>query len=116
MSRFRVIAKKLRSLFLLIAVLVIYKCPLKALFGIPCAGCGLTRAMLCAAKLDFLNAFRYHPLFGVVGVELLYLVFRKRLIRQGGTLTATEATIAIVTILLFAVVYILRFYHGILPG
>ncbi|MEN6420524.1 MAG: DUF2752 domain-containing protein, partial [Smithella sp.] len=38
-------------------------CPIKFVTGIPCAGCGMSRALYCALKLDFHKAFHYHPLF-----------------------------------------------------
>lgn len=45
-------------------------CPIKALTGISCAGCGMTRAWLCALKGDFAGAFDYHPLFWTVPLLL----------------------------------------------
>jgi hypothetical protein len=36
-------------------------CPFKALTGIPCPGCGMTRAMLSITKGDFHGAFGYNP-------------------------------------------------------
>ena len=36
-------------------------CPFKALTGIPCPGCGITRAMLSITKGDFHGAFSYNP-------------------------------------------------------
>jgi hypothetical protein len=36
-------------------------CPFKALTGIPCPGCGMTRAMLSVTKGDFRGAFGYNP-------------------------------------------------------
>ncbi|HHW45836.1 MAG TPA: DUF2752 domain-containing protein [Clostridiales bacterium] len=62
--------KALKSLLFyaaLFAVVVIidYKCPIKALFGIACPGCGMVRAWLSVLKLDFKSAFYYHPLFFV---------------------------------------------------
>jgi hypothetical protein len=38
-------------------------CPTAALFGMPCPGCGLTRATLAALHGDFPRAFHFHPLF-----------------------------------------------------
>jgi len=38
-------------------------CPTAALFGMPCPGCGLTRATLAAVHGDFARAFHFHPLF-----------------------------------------------------
>jgi hypothetical protein len=36
-------------------------CPFKALTGISCPGCGMTRAMLSIIKGDFYGAFGYNP-------------------------------------------------------
>lgn len=36
-------------------------CPFKALTGIPCPGCGMTRAILSITKGDFHRAFGYNP-------------------------------------------------------
>lgn len=36
-------------------------CPFKILTGIPCPGCGMTRAFLAFAEGDFLMAFQYNP-------------------------------------------------------
>lgn len=36
--------------------------------GLPCPSCGMTRAFLHLAKLDFAQAFHYHPLFLLVPV------------------------------------------------
>lgn len=41
-------------------------CPIRWLTGISCAGCGMTRAWLCALRLDFAGAFAAHPLFWAV--------------------------------------------------
>lgn len=38
-------------------------CLFEAFFGIPCPGCGLTRATLAFLALDFPKAFQMHPLF-----------------------------------------------------
>lgn len=44
-------------------------CPILKLIGISCPGCGMTRALISAIKLDFANAFHFHPLW------LLFLIF-----------------------------------------
>ncbi len=97
-------------------MLFVYKCPIKTIFGIPCAGCGLTRAMVCAIKLDFVNAFNYHPLFGLVGVDLIYLIFRPYIKKYMKIRLSFEIAILIMTVLSFIVVYFIRMMHGILPN
>ena len=41
-------------------------CPIRYVTGIPCPGCGLTRAYWAVLHLDFAAAFSYHPLFWLV--------------------------------------------------
>lgn len=36
-------------------------CPFKALTGILCPGCGMTRALLALAEFDFVRALRFNP-------------------------------------------------------
>jgi succinate-acetate transporter protein len=36
-------------------------CPFKAITGIPCPGCGMTRAILSMTKGDFHGAFAFNP-------------------------------------------------------
>lgn len=43
------------------------------ILGIPCPGCGMTRACLAALRLDFAGAFSFHPMFW--SMPLLYLYF-----------------------------------------
>lgn len=43
--------------------------------GLPCPSCGMTRAFLYLAKLDFAEAFHYHPLFPMV--PLLFFSYLK---------------------------------------
>lgn len=59
---------------LLAMIVLFWKCPTKVLFGIPCPGCGLTRAYFAAFRLDFKQAFSYHPLFPVAVPFLLYVI------------------------------------------
>ena len=44
-------------------------------FGLPCPGCGMTRAWMSVFHLDFKAAFRYHPLFWAVIPVYLYILF-----------------------------------------
>lgn len=38
-------------------------CPIRFLTGVSCPGCGMTRAVVSALRLDFKTAFDYHPLW-----------------------------------------------------
>jgi len=45
--------------------LPVWRCPVHALFGVPCPGCGLTRSILCLLKGDWRESLSYHP-FGIL--------------------------------------------------
>ena len=47
-------------------------CPVALVFGLPCPGCGITRALGCATHGRFEAAFEYHSLWPVL---LAYFVF-----------------------------------------
>jgi hypothetical protein len=46
----------------LIAVVDFPVCPMRVGIGIPCPGCGLTRATVAMARLDFHGMLHFHPL------------------------------------------------------
>lgn len=49
-------------------------CVFKATFGLPCPGCGMTRACLAAAQLNFAEALYFHPLFGLIPLAIIALL------------------------------------------
>lgn len=52
-------------------------CVFRLMTGIPCPGCGMTRAWLAALRLDFTAAFAYHPLFWVVPIAFVLAFVRE---------------------------------------
>lgn len=52
-------------------------CVFRLMTGIPCPGCGMTRAWLAALRLDFAAAFAYHPLFWVVPIAFVLAFVRE---------------------------------------
>lgn len=54
-------------------------CINKFFIGVSCPGCGMTRAWLYALRLDFKQAFYYHPLFFCVPLVLLWVLMRNKL-------------------------------------
>ena len=54
-------------------------CPLQHFTGVPCPGCGLSRALFALLRLDFAAAFRYHPMIYVLPPVALYTLFGKKL-------------------------------------
>lgn len=89
----RLISKILKSSLFWIALYLIYalimnifkleSCSIKLLIGLPCPGCGMTRAILCLLKLDIKGSFRYNALWlillfiVVVAILKKYGIFKK---------------------------------------
>lgn len=59
--------------FLAIGFIFSIPCPILTLTGIPCPGCGMTRAILALLRLDFAAAFSFHPM--VFSLPLFVLFF-----------------------------------------
>ena len=57
-------------------------CPIKYVTGISCAGCGMSRAWLSVLRLDFRQAFYYHPLFWMVPAAAVVYLQRRRMNRR----------------------------------
>jgi hypothetical protein len=81
--------------FLIIAVLAAavflslqWGCPLLNITGIPCPGCGMTRAFLAFFRLDLKGAFHYHPMFlmllALPALFVICLIRQVRIYRRQG--------------------------------
>lgn len=69
--------KKALGLAGLFLFCMIYRCPFYWLLHVKCPGCGMTHALLCALRLDFSAAFRWHCLFPVVLVGAVYVLVQE---------------------------------------
>lgn len=99
-------------LLLTIFIFVVYKCPFKFFLGIPCPGCGMSRAFLCLLRFDIRGAFHYHPLFPIVIIVGIYLVC-KWLGIYSMSEKAQTVWLVILAIIFFAT-YFFRMYMGTL--
>lgn len=57
-------------------------CLIYRVTGIPCPGCGITRACLSALRFNFVEAFAYNPMFWSVPILLLYFIFDGNIIKS----------------------------------
>jgi hypothetical protein len=96
-----------------VAALVITKaplCPMAKGFGVPCPGCGMTRATLAMARGDFGEAAHLHPLVFVVAPLVLAVVVytTRNYVLTGRMLTRREPRwVWTVTYLLYAALFVL---------
>ena len=79
-------------------------CLIRHVTGIPCPGCGLSRAWLSALRLDLPAAFRYHPMFWCIPVLILYYLRDGRLFQS----RRLDLWILLLTIAGWLVSYIIR--------
>jgi len=105
--------KPLLTHIIVIAVLAAYMvfvrdCVFRAVIGIPCPFCGLTRANYALFNLDIKGAFSYHPLFIFIPL-LLFFAFHYRLFK----VKKKTADIIIITgAIIILVTYIIRMTAG----
>ena len=84
-------------------------CPFKNIFGLPCPGCGMTRAFLSVLHLDVKSAFHFHPLFWLVPLIFLVVLGRKRVPLFAKLTRQRELTASL--LLLFVGVYVWRLWR-----
>ena len=74
--------KLIVSAIVLLYAVILYFSPISCLFyeatGIKCPGCGMTRALLAAVRLDFRGAWECHRMFATGTCHFLQ-VFRRGL-------------------------------------
>ena len=89
-------------ILVILSVYLLTGCPFRFLTGIPCPGCGMTRAVWALIRLDFSAAFRYHPLVFLMPVYAALLPLSRRISERYLYL------ILYISVFLFAGVYVLR--------
>jgi hypothetical protein len=98
------------SLFLAAVCIILYVlhigCPIRFATGISCPGCGMTRAVLSALRLDFNAAFYYHPLFFLTPVMYCFFLLEDYINPR------LYKAFWIIIIILFCFAYFYRLIHG----
>ena len=116
-KRLLLVALVLSPLFA-VALVDVPACPTAYMFGLPCPGCGLTRATLAALRGDFHGALHYHPLvfiatpmyFGVIG-SIAWGYVRGGIAKLPATwLSKVLTALALVTFVLLLGVWGARFF------
>ena len=79
-------------------------CPIRAITGIPCAGCGMTRSVISLIKLDLEAALYYHPLIVLMPFIPVLLTVKKGPL----AIKKLRTVLWIIIIGAFIVVYLFR--------
>ena len=82
-------------------------CWFQALFGLPCPGCGSTRAAIALFHGHFSEAFAFHPLIPLSLAILPYAAFRDAL-RRRRPVSAAERIALMCVVSLYIAVYVIR--------
>lgn len=92
-------------------------CPMPLVTGVPCPGCGITRALACATRGHLAEAFAFHPLwplllayFGLIAGWRVVEEARGRPPRLDGARISFYAAVALSTF------YVLRLFFFFLDG
>ncbi|MGN1042971.1 MAG: DUF2752 domain-containing protein [Christensenellales bacterium] len=83
-------------------------CPFYLLFGIPCPGCGMTRAYLALFHGDIALAFSMHPLFWVVPFALILGAYSVVVYKKSSKKTRVIEAIMIILCIVFVITYVVR--------
>ncbi len=83
-----------------------FGCPLKWATGIPCAGCGMTRAVLALLRGDLRSALYFHPLVFVLPVIACVYLCRKHISQKA------QYILVALMLSLFTAVYFYRLLSG----
>lgn len=88
-------------------------CPLHAMTGWYCPGCGITRAVLSVLNLDFVQAFRFNPLvFALIPMYAVYFVaYKKHML----PLSKGIMTLMLIITLMFGILRNFPAFHILAP-
>lgn len=109
----------MKKFLLIIVLLILYllisnhfhfyiPCPVKALTGFYCPGCGITRMLLSLLKLDFYSAFRYNPLLFISLPIGLYLYIDYLIKKENSLYKKIPEKFWYIVIVIFIIYGILR--------
>lgn len=83
-------------------------CPIRWFTGISCPGCGMSRAFMALLRLDFADAFRYHPMIYPLLIFIPYYFLGSEKTPRRRKLK--KILLAVMIIMIFFV-WIFRIFH-----
>jgi hypothetical protein len=99
-----------------------FECPIRAATGVPCPGCGLSRASIAMVKGDWQTMTQYHlfaPLFAIalliITTGLLLPVNAHGKLVAGVSNFETNTAVSSVLLAIFMIYWIWRLANGLIP-
>lgn len=96
----RIIRGAVLHVVALAILLLIWRCPFYLLFGVPCPGCGITRAYTALLSGNVEEAFSLNPMFLPAGFAFWYMIHRRILPKRPSPIVEMTAGIAILILML----------------
>lgn|GEM_PF-421410 len=90
-------------------------CPMQLLFGLPCPGCGLTRAAMLLLKGQVKEAYGMHPFLFVGILLLLYWGFFRYILGKKAKGLLLLTALVCIAMLLFYIYRMYLYYPDIQP-
>ncbi|MDD3369380.1 MAG: DUF2752 domain-containing protein [Lachnospiraceae bacterium] len=83
-------------------------CPIRFFTGISCPGCGMTRSWIALLHCNIADAFRYHPLFLLPPIWVIFYFFQQN---RGAHIITLFRLFCGCSLGLFILVYLLRLFN-----
>lgn len=78
-----------------------WACPFLAVTGLPCPGCGTTRATMALLELDFFKAFALNQLIFIAPIVLLFVYISMRQARIRNVVLVVVAAVMVSVFLIY---------------
>jgi len=80
-------------------------CPIRYMTGIPCPGCGMSRACVSLILLDFEQALRYHPMVYAMPIFVVLYIWARHKGKSGNAILWIACALFIITYLIRILIF-----------
>lgn len=118
----KILKKDIKDLWIAFAVFGVYflvgryflysLCPSVVVTGLPCPGCGLTRAMLAIFRGDFKAAWHLHPFAYLILAYAGVFLFRRYIQQKKNPHFLTHLKVILAAMVLFYIYRMIRYFPG----